>query len=101
MGIGSDGIDLKPQLKVGGQYGNFVAETGFSDVRDGLKFDMGCRAFVDADGAGNSVAEVHEAVKQAMKSNIAQAGLKVSSMAETLGCDKSCAGRLFSEGGQA
>lgn len=90
LSIGSDGVDLKPQLKLGGQYGNFVAETGFSDVRDGLKFDMGCRAFVDAEGSGNSIAEVHDTVKLSMKNNVASASSQVSTLAEKLGCERTC-----------
>jgi len=60
LSLGSKGIDLKPQLKLGVETSNFNAEIGVSDVRDGLKLAAKVEASVDAVTEGSSMHELHE-----------------------------------------
>jgi len=100
LSFGSHGFDVKPQLKLGGQYGNFIAESGFSDIRDGVKFDMGCRAFVDANGCGATISEAHSSVTSSMKTSVSTATARVSTLVGSFGVDTSCVDRFIPSSGQ-
>uniref|UniRef100_A0A7S0A7Y4 Uncharacterized protein n=1 Tax=Pyrodinium bahamense TaxID=73915 RepID=A0A7S0A7Y4_9DINO len=98
-GQGAQGVELRPQLKLGGQVGNFKVEGGFSDVRDGLRFDWGCKAFAEAEGSGRSLAELHESVRQRICSGTSEASSGAASavhnVAQRLGLGHaSCTERL-------
>lgn len=60
LSLGSKGVDLKPQLKLGVETSNFNAEIGVGDVRDGLKLAAKAEGFVDAETQGSSLHELHE-----------------------------------------
>lgn len=76
---GENNFELRPQMKFGGQMGHIQAEAGFSDVRDGLKFDMGCKASAEAKSSGHSLAELHENIRQEIGKNAAEAGSEAAS----------------------
>lgn len=63
LSIGSRGVDLKPQLKVGFQNDNVKAEAGVGDIRDGLRLSAKAQTFVEATASGRSLAEVHENIR--------------------------------------
>mmetsp|Transcript_51984 Transcript_51984/g.111231 ORF Transcript_51984/g.111231 Transcript_51984/m.111231 type:complete len:274 (-) Transcript_51984:217-1038(-) len=60
LSLGSEGVSLKPQLKVGGHVKNFKAEAGLSDVRNGLKVSAKAEAEVVFKSKGQNVAELHD-----------------------------------------
>lgn len=64
--VGSDGLDVKPQFKLGGQFGCVRADYGIGDVREGLKLDMSLNAQAEAVSNGQSIAELHEGIRQAL-----------------------------------
>jgi len=61
--IGSDGVKLKPQMKVGAETSNFSTEFGLSDVRDGIKVAAVAEAKLDVHAEGTSVNELHRNIK--------------------------------------
>jgi len=92
-------VEIRPQMKFGGQVGHFKAEAGFSDVRDGLKFDWGCKAFADAKSTGHSLEELHDNIRLKISNDAAAAGSgaasAITSALHMLGLDKSsCAEKL-------
>lgn len=60
LAFGSEGLALKPQCLFGAQVGNFSAEAGLHDVRDGLKVTAKAEAAMSAKATGQSIAELHE-----------------------------------------
>lgn len=77
LSVGRDGVDVRPQLKFGGQVGNFAAEVGVGDVRDGLRFESGVRAFAEAEGSGHSLEELHADVRRRLSENAAATGSSI------------------------
>lgn len=90
--------ELRPQMKFGGSIGNIKAEAGFSDVRDGLKFDWGCRAWADARSTGNTLEELHVNMRQEIGSKTSQAASDasktVSAAVQTVNPERCAGGRL-------
>lgn len=60
--VGSNGLELKPQMKIGARAANFKVEAGLCDVRDGLKFQAKAGAAVQAQSEGRSLKELHQAI---------------------------------------
>ncbi|CAK0877491.1 unnamed protein product [Prorocentrum cordatum] len=86
--VGRNGVDVKPQLKFGGQVGNVVAEVGMGDVRDGLRFESGVRAFAEAEGSGHSLEELHADVRRRLGENAASMGSAIGAMANSAKVDE-------------
>ncbi|CAE8584510.1 unnamed protein product [Polarella glacialis] len=63
LSLGSKGVELKPQFKVGAQVANFKAEAGLGDLRDGVKLGAKAEASVEAQAEGQSLAELHENIR--------------------------------------
>lgn len=96
--VGRDGVDIRPQLKFGGQVGNFSAEVGMGDVRDGLRFDSGVKAFVEAEGAGCTLDELHGSIRRQLSAKAACLGTAVGRAASSERVDEvlEVAGRMLS-----
>jgi len=99
-------MELRPQMKLGGEVGHFKAEAGFSDVRDGLRFEWGCRASADAKSTGHSLEKLHENIRLNIKDQAAEAGSSAASAIttalQTLGLDRrSCADTCASRQAEA
>lgn len=62
LSVGSKGLDLRPQMKVGAQGKNLNAEFGIGDIRDGLKLSAKAEAMVEAQAEGYSLRELHESI---------------------------------------
>jgi len=61
--FGSDGVEVKPQMKVGAETDNFSTEVGVSDIRDGIKVGAVAQVMADARAEGNSVLELHQNIE--------------------------------------
>jgi len=98
LSVGRDGVDVRPQLKFGGQVGNVVAEVGVGDVRDGLRFDSGMRAFAEAEGSGHSLEELHADVRRRLGENAASVGSAIGAVTNSTRVDEvfEAAGRILS-----
>lgn len=114
LSLGSQGVDLKPQFKVGGHVRNFKAEAGLSDVRDGLKLAVKAQASLEVTAKGHSVAELHENIQcdtpgfrealvaaqkllaQGAKDSAALAASGLAQLAKALKTDTKTLQRLFS-----
>lgn len=109
LAFGSEGIDLRPQLKAGLQVANFKAEAGLHDLRDGIKVNCQAQAAVDARASGNSLDEVNSSIhcdtpgfKEALEQVKAllgrardSASSEVPAMAAKLGMDSAALEALF------
>jgi len=72
-------MDLKPQFKVGGQFGCLSADYGIGDLREGLKFDMSFSAQAQAEAMGQSIEELHKGIQQALCEKAVTAGQAANS----------------------
>lgn len=81
----SSGIDVKPQLKVGGQFGCVRADYGLGDVREGLKLDMSLSAQAYARTTGQSITELHENMRRDLSDKAAFAGQAAQQALDTAG----------------
>jgi hypothetical protein len=63
LAVGNEGIRLKPQMLVGARVGNFSAEAGLRDVRDGICMVAKAEAAMAVEATGHSIAELHETIK--------------------------------------
>ncbi|CAK0867701.1 unnamed protein product [Prorocentrum cordatum] len=63
LSLGSSGVALKPQFKFGAQIGNFTAEAGLHDLRDGLKISAEVEAAMAVEASGMSMQEVHDSIQ--------------------------------------
>lgn len=61
--VGSDGVEVKPQMKIGAESDNFSTEIGLSDVRDGIKVAAEGKVMTDVRAEGRSVSELHRNIK--------------------------------------
>lgn len=63
ISIGSSGVGVKPQFKLGGNVGNFSAGGGIGDVRDGLSLEAGAEVKQTFNASGNSLAQFFQNLK--------------------------------------
>jgi hypothetical protein len=56
--LGSDGVSVKPQMKVGYSDDNVKFQAGLDDVRDGISGGVAGRVHRKYDAEGNSMKEV-------------------------------------------
>lgn len=98
LSVGREGVDVRPQLKFGGQVGNVVAEVGLGDVRDGLRFDTGMRAFAEAQGSGHSLEALHADARRRLGENAASLGSAIGAVTNSTRVDEvfEAAGRILS-----
>mmetsp|Transcript_1822 Transcript_1822/g.3980 ORF Transcript_1822/g.3980 Transcript_1822/m.3980 type:complete len:283 (-) Transcript_1822:308-1156(-) len=99
MSIGSEGFELKPQMKLGVKAENLKFEAGVDDVRDGLKVALKGEVSVTARSKGSSIRELHDSididtvgfhealgvVKSMLNTSRDAAGSAVSDLAEMMG----------------
>lgn len=98
LSLGSSGVALKPQFKFGAQVGNFTAEAGLHDVRDGLKISAEVEAAMAVQASGMSLQEVHDSIQfdtpgfrealDAAKVFLSSRAEKLASVAESIGISK-------------
>lgn len=63
LALGHKGMELKPQLRVGAKVGNFRADAGIHDVRDGLKVSLKASAILEVIGEGHNIDELHDSIR--------------------------------------
>jgi len=63
LAVGSEGIHIRPQCLVGARVGNFSAEAGLRDLRDGICVVAKAEAAMAVEATGHSVAELNETIK--------------------------------------
>jgi len=98
LSLGSNGIALKPQCKFGAQLGNFTAEAGLHDVRDGLKISAEVEAAMAVEASGMSLQEVHDSIQcdtpgfrealDAAKAFLSSRAEQLAGIAESIGSSK-------------
>lgn len=83
--VGSNGFDMKPQCKVGGQFGPVNVDYGIGDVREGLKLDMSLSAKAEVQTTGQSITELHENIRRDLSDKAAFAGQAAQQAVDTAG----------------
>jgi hypothetical protein len=63
LAVGNRGVKLRPKCSIGGHVGNFSAEAGLHDVRDGIHVIAKAGAGISVQATGHSINELHESLQ--------------------------------------